>query len=638
MTNASLLTAISKLTDIQKEAVQFTDGALLVLAGPGSGKTQVLTCRIGRLLAESANMNFRILALTFTNKAADEMMNRVRTFVPGLEERANIGTFHSFCAQVLRQHGVHVGIQPDFAIYSRDEDRYAVLADSLKGHKDLEGGTADGNARFLTMIDKLKSHLIGPDLAEAALKSFPDPKRIARVYGLYESELHSANALDFNSLIYETYKLFKQFPAITARYRKSHPYWLLDEFQDTNTAQYLLIKTLASNDFRNIFVVADDDQIIYRWNGASFNNIQKFIADFSSKQIQLPTNYRCPPAIVDAANHLVAYNAERTAQKAPQIAGKNNLLFPSGQHLMLRVFADEQSEADGVAEIISERGVDSWGQTAVLARNRALLERVKASLQNHNVPSTISQRRDDFLSPHFRWLVALLQQSLRPQDKLNMMILVESFNRLSNTSLQADQVVTEADVIGIGYLAHWHTTARGLQLDPTNASLLQIAGALVGSAASFREVTKKLIVEFEKGIAANQIESDLSEDHAAWREMQREISNSVGKDISLDQFLQELQLRSKEPTPTSATVRLMTIHGSKGREFDFVFVIGLAEEIMPSYQSLKKGENSAELEEERRNCFVAITRTKECLVLTRANTYKGYSKSPSRFLSEMGLV
>lgn len=636
--NDSLQSAIRELTDIQKEAVNFTDGALLVLAGPGSGKTQVLTCRIGRLLAESINMNFRVLALTFTNKAADEMMNRVRAFVPGQEERANVGTFHSFCAQVLRQHGVHVGIQPNFTIYSRDEDRHAVLADSLKGHVDLENEDADGSAKFLTMIDKLKSHLLGPNQAETALKNFPDSKRIAEVYRLYELELRKVNALDFNSLIYEAYQLFKQFPAIATRYRKSHPYWLLDEFQDTNSAQYLFIRTLAGTDFRNVFVVADDDQIIYQWNGASFRHIQKFIADFSSKQIQLPTNYRCPPAIVDAANHLVAYNAERTAQKAPLIAGKQNLLLPSDQHLMLKVFNDEQSEADGVAEIINERGTGSWGQTAVLARNRALLQKVKASLQSHNIPSTISQRRDDFLSPNFRWLVALLQQSLRPQDKRNMLILIEAFNRLSNTSIQTDQVVAEADVLGISYLAHWYRTASDLELESPNKGFLELAGPLVGSAASFREVAKKLTSAFEKGIGEDQAESDLSEDLAAWREIQREISSSVGKNILLDQFLQELQLRSKEPTPALETVRLMTIHGAKGREFDFVFVIGLAEEVMPSYQSLKKGENSAELEEERRNCFVAITRTKECLVLTRATSYRGYIKNPSRFLREMGLV
>ena len=296
MMSKPLDAALEVLTRIQRQAVEWDHGPLLVLAGPGSGKTQVLTCRIARLLDASRQKNFRILALTFTNKAADEMKGRVATFVPGLEERANIGTFHSFCSQVLRQHGVHIGIQPDFAIYSTDDDRRAVLEDALRRAQSEGNPVSPDDVRFLGLIDRLKARLIEPSAAVSALTRLDDPERVAATYQVYEEELRRINALDFNSLIFEAHRLVTTFPAIAARYRRSHPHWLLDEFQDTNSAQYTLVRALAGEAFQNIFAVADDDQIIYEWNGASFQQIQGFLSDFSAESVQLPTNYRCPPS------------------------------------------------------------------------------------------------------------------------------------------------------------------------------------------------------------------------------------------------------------------------------------------------------------------------------------------------------
>jgi len=638
MNNPDFEEALKRLTEIQMEAVAFLDGALLVLAGPGSGKTQVLTCRIAKLLADSHDKSFRILALTFTNKAADEMKNRVRVFVPGLEERANIGTFHSFCAQVLRQHGVHLGIKPDFTIYSQDEDRRAVLEEGLRRGSEGENLSSSDDTRFLALIDKLKSRLIGPEAALEALRKLPEAERAVKVYQLYEKELRRVNALDFNSLIFEAHRLVTKFPAIAVRYRRSHPYWMVDEFQDTNHAQYAFLKALAGPEFKNVFAVADDDQIIYQWNGASFRNIQRFIADFGARSIQLPTNYRCPPAIVEAANNLVAYNAERTATKARLIAGKKSLRLPAEEHVKLRLFNDEDEEAAGIASEIASRPKDTWGETAILARTRALLERAKGELQKAGVPSLIAQRRDDFLSAEFRWFVALLRQTQRPLDKRNMTVVVESFNRFAGGSISTDQVLVEAEAAGQDYLPTWFTTAATAQTSTEVGALLHLAEPLLKGAEEFRRVSEAFIAEFDRKIADPNANLDLAEDVAAWKEISREIATNIGRNIPLDQFLQELQLRSKEPTPKPQTVRLMTIHGAKGREFDFVNLIGLAEDILPSYQSVQKGDQSPEMEEERRNCFVAITRTKECLLLSRAESYRGYRKEPSRFLREMGFV
>lgn len=238
MTKSPLELALEKLTEIQRRAVDWDQGPLLVLAGPGSGKTQVLTCRIARVLDASREKSFRILALTFTNKAADEMKARVANFVPGLEERANIGTFHGFCAQILRQHGIHLGIKPDFAIYAADDDRRAVLQDALRRAASEGQPASTEDVKYLGLIDLMKTRLIEVSAAERFLTRFDDRDRIALSYRLYEDELRKLNALDINSLIFEGHRIATTFPAIATRYRISHPYWLIDEFQDTNSAQY----------------------------------------------------------------------------------------------------------------------------------------------------------------------------------------------------------------------------------------------------------------------------------------------------------------------------------------------------------------------------------------------------------------
>ena len=460
MTESALESALRKLTDIQREALKWDKGPLLVLAGPGSGKTQVLTCRIARLLDRSRDQNFRVLALTFTNKAADEMKSRVAAFVPGLEDRATISTFHSFCGQILRQHGVHQGINPDFAIYSADDDRRAVLEDALQRVQAGGHAVSPDYVKYLGIIDRLKSKLIEPEAAGHALSRLENPELVVATYQLYEKELRRINALDFNSLIFEAYRLVKAFPAIAARYRRSYPHWLIDEFQDTNKAQYKLVRTLAGEGFQNIFTVADDDQIIYEWNGASYKQIQVFLADFSAQLIQLPTNYRCPETLVEAANRLVVYNAQRTRTKKPLIAGKTELKYPKSEHIQIRVFATDEDEASGIAKAISEQDRSMWAETAVLARTRILLKQMHKALQEHDVPSVIAQRRDDFLSAEFRWLVSCLRQIARPMDRRNLTVLVEAFNRLAETAVAVEQVTTDAEATGRSYFLYMGRNCR----------------------------------------------------------------------------------------------------------------------------------------------------------------------------------
>jgi len=261
------------------------------------------------------------------------------------------------------------------------------------------------------------------------------------------------------------------------------------------------------------------------------------------------------------------------------------------------------------------------------------------ALQESQVPSVISQRRDDFLSPEFRWLAAGLRQIARPLDRRNVTVLVEAFNRLTGTEVSVEQVITDAETTGRGYLITWlETASRQQNLLSSAANLLTLLSPCAGDPSAIKVAIEAIVGEFGQKLAGPGSESDLEEDMAAWKELTRDIAGYIGKNAPLEQFLQELQIRSKEPTPKSDTVALMTIHGAKGREFDCVYVIGLAEDVMPSLQSKQKGDRSAQMEEERRNCFVAITRTKECLGLSRAENYRGWHKEPSRFLVEMGLV
>ena len=638
-----LETTLHELSDIQRKAVEWGDSALLVLAGPGSGKTRVLTCRVARLLDRSRDERFRVLALTFTNKAAHEMSSRLTTLAPGLEERADIHTFHGFCTQVLRQHGVHLGIKPDFAIYSRTSDRQAVLEDALgrdSHHFDPE------DRRLLPRIDALKARLVRPEQTEEWLaggnSAPPDGAcRLARAYRLYEEELRRANALDFNSLIFEAHRLFG-YPAMARHYQTVYRYWLVDEFQDTNGAQYALLRRMAGEGFRRVFAVADDDQTIYEWNGANVRRIGTLVEDFDCEVMQLPTNFRCPPRIVDAANRLVVYNARRAEAKRPAEPAQRSRSLDN-QPIRCRVFETDQDEAAGIAAEIAGLDIAERGRTLVLARTRALLESMRDALQAESVNATLLNRRDDFASPQMRWLIASLKQINRPLDRRNLATLVEAFGSFvpgcagSSASgpapLDFDDLLSRSATEGVTYLSVWTGAAQAAGLPSPAAEIVDLTADLAAGELKLASAIDQILGHFE----SDEPDEDLRDDLSAWRRLSGEIRTAVGP-TSLDRFLQELELRSKEPVPAPGAVSLATIHGAKGLEFDTVYLIGLAEEILPSWHSVTRRNGSAALEEERRGCFVAITRTKERLILSRAQQYKGWPKQPSRFLAEMGFA
>lgn len=637
--------AWEELSPIQKQAAEWSEGPLLVLAGPGSGKTKVLTCRIARLLESSLNEKFRVLGLTFTNKAADEMRSRVANFVPGYEERLFLGTFHSFCSDVLRQNGTHININPNFNIYSQDIDLQAVLNDAVEKAKMMNDLVSDIDKKTLPVIQRLKSLLISPEQCHEIFEDKEFGKRITTVYSLYESELTQRNALDFNSLIFKTYHLFHKFPVFAKRYRTVFPYICIDEFQDTNQAQYGLIRALTGDQHNNIFIVADDDQIIYQWNGASHERLKEVLDDYSPMVMQLPMNYRCPPEIVELANNLIRHNFLRTADKKPLEAFRSGL----GKYTvrLLESFPDFDAESAGVAKDIKKFHFEHLGSVVVLGRNRKLLNGIEVALRQEGLPAAISQRKDEFESTPLVWLHSILRLANDSQNHTILEAVCGSFSQLTQIDIDVEDVISQAQALNIGFLQSWimlvnKQPTKVLTNDIMNDTLRCLVKGRDFQTFSNTALTWfNLLSEVQKqndDDPSKETFARYEEEKIVWEELLCEIKRNLGDDPTLEAFLQELQIRSKEPLPRPNTIVLMTIHGAKGKEFDHVYLIGLVDDELPSFQSKKKGDRSKEIEEERRNCFVAITRAIKTLTLSYARRYRGWSKEPSRFLFEMGLL
>jgi DNA helicase-2/ATP-dependent DNA helicase PcrA len=640
-TKTLLSTALAGLTQIQRTAVEWNDGPLLVLAGPGSGKTQVLTCRMARLLTDTQDKNFRILGLTFTNKAAGEMRDRVETFVAGQSRRLFLGTFHSFCAEVLRQHGTHLRIKPDFRILGSDREVQSVMRSAIAEAKKTNSNVTDNDVKLLPVVNRLMADLVSPEQSPSHVLDPSLKERIQSVYSAYETCLKAENSLDFNSLVFQAHTLFTRFPAFARRYQTVYPYWCVDEFQDTNAAQYALLRAMASGGFRNLFLVADDDQIIYQWNGASHKRIEEFRTEFKPDVVQLPTNYRCPPEIVSLANNLIRHNSLRSAGKLPLIAAKKST-NSSNEVLRLSHFSSYEEEASGIAHDIRELHFAHPSAVAVLARNRKLLDSLKVGLHELGIESVIAQRRDDFASQPFIWMHACLRQAIKRNDAHNVEVLAGAFTVLSGIEVEVPALIAQADAKHSDYLKEWAETIQKVSSDAGSKKVAEEVLTRLVLASDYGKFIAFALSWFQE-LASTEHEATaerfvgFEDDKRAWTELSSEIAHTIGDTPTLEAFLHELDLRSKEPPATVSHVALMTIHAAKGKEFDHVYLMGLAEDLIPSFQSKKKGEYSPEMEEERRNCFVAITRTKQTLTLSFADEYSGWPKRPSRFLEEMGL-
>ena len=640
---SSLEDALEILSDVQRQAVRHDDGPLLVLAGPGSGKTHVLTTRIARLLHKAPSEPFRVLALTFTNRAADEMRERIERMVPEAEHRVFVGTFHAFSADVLRQHGQHLGIKTDFRIYSTSEDRNEIASRAIASDAGRAAGLEPGHASFLALVDRAKAMLIPSEGIGTRFRNGERGAKFEAFYAAYDAALREANAFDFNSLVSNAHRLFVRFVPLARLYRSAYRYWCVDEFQDTDLAQYELMKTMAGESFRNVFAVADDDQIIYQWNGADYRRLDQFRADLGAALLQIPTNFRCPPEVVTSANNLIGCNLLRSAGKRPLIAGRD----PTGAPSVIEVlsYPTDEDEARGIAQHIADHRADVLEQTAVLARGRRLLDPIAGALVALGINAQVIVRRDEFQSAAFRWLHNALRLAVYGTDERVFRAFSGTFNEMFDTTLLSAEIIAQSQANRVDLLTGWYRAVQEQIEIPDAQDLAEAAArhrrgtldhASFASAAII--VLDRWLRDAARGDEELVASSALRTDRAAWNALSTEVGRAIGVPSDPERFLQELDLRSKEPPVSRNSVPLMTIHGAKGNEFDHVYLAGLAEDKLPSFQSKQKGDRSPEFEEERRNCFVAVTRCKQTLTLSYAERYSGWVKAPSRFFKEMGLL
>ena len=634
---------LTSLNPNQKRAVEWADGPLLVLAGPGSGKTRVLTYRIARIIEATEGKHFRILGLTFTNKAAAEMRSRVESLVPNVGGRVLLTTFHSFCVSLLRQHGHHIGLRPDFIILSQPVDRQSVLEDAIAKARSEHQGIPYRAEQLLPLVNGLLDNCVPGNQAVGILqeRNVNGASVIGAIYRNYRQLMLENNQMDFGGIIAETLELLESKPAVRKFINRIYPYVCVDEFQDTNLAQYRVLHNIVNRRTGNLFVVADDDQIIYQWNGASPERLKKLQDDFNMPVLQLPENYRCPQEVIEVANNLILHNPSHSSDKVPLVAIKGG---SNTNAIQVKEFASREEETNWIASDIASRKMETRYDCVVLGRTRRLLEQVLESLNSHEVDSYIAVRKDEFISNPMIWLHAVLRLANARQDREQLRRICKSYYDLVGTNLDAGNIMSDSVAEEGDYLRAWQRAAlRQERLDAKTRKFLEESVSNLADRLDFRTFIKDSFAWFGKlpevGHVFDADVSEYLEEKKTWQELENEVVNEVGQDqVTLNVLLQGLDLRSKTPQQLKDAVPCFTIHASKGQEFAHVYLVGMVEDELPSWAAIKKGNLSREMEEERRNCFVAVTRVQESLTLTYSHSVLGRIKKPSRFLKEMKLV
>ena len=623
--------------DNQRRAIAWVEGPLLVLAGPGAGKTFVLTERVIRLIRTSPESCFQVLALTFTNRAAATMKDRVGNRLGEERRRVEIATFHSFCIGILRQHGAHIGLRTDFRILTQEADRVAILRD-LERRGSIPGAAGlapEQRARLLGRLIRSGRNDAARPL-EAA--DAPPALRTGEWVTSYVEYLIAENCLDFDSLLACCLRLFRKNPAVLALVRASFPHVLVDEYQDTNAAQDRLLRLLCPPPLANLFVVADDDQIIHEWNGASPARLDALRSDYRMKIVELPESYRCPAETLGLANRLIAQNRARLPGRTPVTGVASG---PRSEIARVREFPDETREAAWISRDFVTRSIPS-AESVVLARSSRLLGEAYREFERLGIPVFRVERKTDFESPGVRFVSAALRLAAASADMEQLRRLCKAFFETTGVPVPVDDAATIADLDGGALLAGFTRAARApASPNPLAAALVEIARRLLVERLDYREFLRETFSIFESEdpnpVWTDEIDASTLREVRRWRALDAAVSGGNGADIPLSRFLRELDLQPIVREPLPDEVRCLTIHQAKGEEFEHVYLMGLAEDQLPSYFAKTNGEHGPRIEEERRTCFVAITRASGTLTLTYAKSYFGWTKAPSRFLSEMGL-
>lgn len=628
---------LQDLNPPQQEAVVTTEGPVLVLAGAGSGKTRVLTRRIAWLLDSGKARRHNILSVTFTNKAAREMAERI-SHLCGPGRFPNLGTFHSVCSRWLRRHAERLGIQPQFTIYDSSEQLVVMKAVLKEMNLDDKRFPPRG---MLSKVSHQKNHLIS---ADQLLKSLsPMDRDHGRMHQLYDQRLRANNAMDFDDLLVKTVELFQQHPDLLAEYQELLRYILIDEYQDVNPVQYELVRLLAGQR-RNLCAVGDDDQSIYGFRGADLEILMRFESDFpDARIIKLEQNYRSTQPILDVANALVRHNQARKGK---------NLWTDQGRGAKPRVHcaADGREEALFLVRQLPElrRAGHRLNDVVVLYRTNAQSRLLEEALIQGAVPYNIVGGLRFYDRKEIKDVLAHLRVLLNPADTLSLRRMLDLMKGVGDTSITRVEEfarssgMTMYDALGQapGVPARAAAMMQGLRewMDPLMARLRQEPVAVT-----------EVVVEVLKGSRYRELLAEENTVEAEARlENLDELLNVTGEfdrafegdGSPLEAFLAEVSLLSDQDTYAEEQDRitLMTVHTAKGLEFPVVFVAGLEEETFPHARSIEDGETAA-MEEERRLAYVAITRARERLYLTYAQQREmrgaRFPKRMSRFLKEI---
>ena len=613
-----------RLSEQQRLAVNHQEGALLVVAGPGSGKTRVLTERIARLL-RTTDEHFRVLALTFTNKAANEMKQRLES-VPSIAERAFMGTLHSFCTEVLSSRGKHVGIKSLPFIFQLYQDRREILIQAIRREPELEdelrlaGDQKQQNKlldRWMRKIVWIKSHPITcADIDDPLQKTIIDA---------YDATLRSNGGVDFEDLLTLTYRLFVERPKIADFYRRLYRYVCIDEAQDLNEAQYAVIKALCGDHFRNVMMVGDPQQSVYGFNTADPRYMSDFEAEFQATRIELTDNFRCSKAIVDAARHL---------DSKYRVRGQ----LPIQGEVQLSEAEDETDEAKGVIKILGKllkqghpdiEGAITLDRCAVLSRTRYSLLKIEEELRRKGweyykqISSNYESESD--LVKEFELCLRVIAN---PSDSLHLGLLAKRWS-----VKPSDNGFPESGIEILRPLLRRSTNGRA-------PIVVQAVEALDAEKGKLRFM-QALDVLQEASDGMDEIQKrSVQEDVRVWRgEWDRYIRSEIGDRQSLPAFLSHVALGTTQQ-PRQEGLGLITVQSSKGLEFDVVFVVGMADGNFPDYRS--KADPKA-LAEEKRIVFVAVTRSRRLLYLSYPKTKEMpwgdvWMQTPSPYLVQMDLV
>lgn len=633
---------LTGMNDRQAEAVQTTEGPLLIMAGAGSGKTRVLTHRIAYLIDEKLVNPWNILAITFTNKAAREMKERTFSLNPATED-CLIATFHSMCVRILRREADHIGYNRNFTIIDPSEQR--TLMKRILKTLNLDPKKWNERA-ILGTISNAKNDLID-EAAYVALAGDMYTEIVAKCYEMYQKELRQSEAMDFDDLIMLTLRLFDKNPDVLTYYQQRYQYIHVDEYQDTNHAQYQLVKLLASR-FKNICVVGDADQSIYGWRGADMQNILDFEKDYpEAKVVLLEENYRSTKTILQAANDVIKNNRNRR----PKNLWTQNA---DGEDIVYYRANDEQDEALFVARIIDQLSREGYNHKdfAVLYRTNAQSRTVEEALLKSNIPYTMVGGTKFYSRKEIRDIISYLNLIANTSDNI-------SFERVVNEPKRG---------VGPGTVEKIRNFAADQEMSLLDASSQIMLSPVKGKAAQavfdfanlilnlrerLDELTVTELVELvlertgytEQLVAQATLESqarieNIEEFLSVTKNFDEDSENDT-EETGLDRlsrFLNDLALiaDTDDGDQESSEVTLMTLHAAKGLEFPVVFIIGMEENVFPLSRA---AEDEDELEEERRLAYVGITRAEKVLFLTNANSRLLYGKTnynrPTRFLNEI---